>query len=153
MVFDFMIDFEEPVFVFGTTDPVQLIVNNSMLFNPLPLKLVCVDGFLYLYRRETSGFWKKEKLFRVIRKAKRPVRYVDDCKDASSECKVCLSNKVCVLTQPCNHVGLCNLCCLRIFKTAFVKKSGGFELSKPMTPQTCPFCLTLITNMMYVFVV
>lgn len=153
-VFEFTFYEPDPVFVFGTTDPLQIILNNSLLLEPLSLKLVCIDGFIYLYQYcNVREIWKKELLIRRIRRAKRPVKYLDDCKNnASSECKICFNNQVCIMIHPCNHVGLCNTCCLRIFNVGFFNRRGCFELSKGFKPNKCPFCFTPVTDLTYVFI-
>jgi len=153
-VFEFTFHEPDHVFVFGTTDPLQIIMNNSMLLEPLSLKLVCVDGFIYLYQYcIVNGTWRKRILFRRIRRAKRPVKYLEDCvNDASSECKVCFNNRFCILIHPCNHIGLCNTCCTRIFKVGFFNKQGCVELSKGLISNNCPFCFTPVTDLTYVFI-
>lgn len=150
----FLLRHENPVFVFGATALIQTVHNLSLLTtHPMDVRFYSIDGTLHMFEMKDEVIQTVRKLRRV-RTAIRPKQYLPDaCGESTIECKLCHSNQSCVLVRPCNHLGMCNRCCLRYTERAFYKRRGQITLSTPNAPtKCCPFCKTGITHLEYVYV-
>ena len=114
----------ETMFVFGTNDPLQLIKNYTLLKSPWDIK--------WRIRLNSAGFfevYENGKFVRTLRKNYRKVKHTinlvkDTPQQESSEtcCRVCVSNRSCIMYEPCGHIGVCNECSYRMNNIAFYTK-------------------------------
>ena len=165
-----------PVFEFGTNDPLQVVINHSLLdeWYRLSYRLVFSDtGVVHYY---VNGSYQRmlRKPFRV---AKRCRKLMPDqlAEEPALVCRVCSENKTCILLRPCGHVGMCNTCCFRIFNRAFFmnkvtnqmyqyeptidqRLSHGDTLDDMLndiraSQNKCPFCKSPVTHLRYAYIV
>ena len=168
-----------PMFVFGSNDPMEIVVNHTMLepffFVPYRLRFTD-DGFVYYYTNDRF----QRILRKPVRKAIRPKKILPDhsSTDTGTACRICSENKTCVVLNPCNHAGICNTCCFRMFNYAFflnAKDSSIVYRYKPtrdhrmsdiyddrldsmlndmrVVQNRCPFCKSHVEEIQYIYLV
>ena len=163
-----------PPFVFGTSDVLQLIENYNKLDGVFAINWKIKlrdDGFFEVY--ENNVF--KRIIRKPFRRAKRCIRIVEDNQESRKclACRICTVNKMCVMYEPCGHLGVCNECSYMITNLAFYKKSNCKMFPYRMIPDPrythrdntddilydiqlskneCPFCKTYVHNIKYVYI-
>jgi hypothetical protein len=148
-----------PVFVFGAVDVIQRIINNSMM-DPKYRERYRIHlslGFVYLYIYDRIlQRWVKDSLIRQpYGRAIRPRVYINELyEEQTSTCRVCFERNMNVMIKPCNHIGLCNMCCVRHFKCGFYRLDQTPTLSSTrlLFEKKCPFCFGSVTGLDYVFI-
>ena len=159
-------------FVFGTNDPLQLIHNYNMVnqkFSSIDWNIrLRRDGFFVVYE---NGKYI-QTLRKPFRKAKRIIKLIDDIpQDVYTEtsCRICTVNRMCIMNEPCGHLGMCNNCSYMANNMAFYKRIG-FKRIHPdprfshadnleailndinKSKCMCPFCNNEITGIKYVYI-
>ena len=161
-------------FVFGTTDMLQIIKNYNLLHGIFKIDWrikLRTDGFFEVYENNIC----KGIIRKPFRRAKRCVRILEDTQDTRKEllCRVCTVNKMCVMYEPCGHLGVCNECSFKLLNLAFYKKSKCKAFPHRMFPDPrythndnmddilydiqlskneCPFCKTYVDDIKYVYI-
>lgn len=144
-------------FVFGTTDPHQLIQNHLLLKGVFHLKFKLAfmrSGIVNYYLLENNAYIFKymlrneKKPFHSV--AKEPVMGPIDL--SKPICAICQTYNVNMLTIPCNHVGMCNICVARMFETRCKSKSH-MKLSNNEKRNVCPFCNSHVKEIKYIYIV
>jgi hypothetical protein len=141
----------ENTYVFGARTLMQTVVNFSLLKHPPKVSFVKVGDYIRMFEFKGRGQTIMRTL-RRFRKAKRPIRYLPDNDQVAihTACKICLTNQPCVAIQPCNHVGICNGCCLKLFNCAFTSQTSFFLIADG---SKCPFCRTPVQAISYMYFV
>jgi hypothetical protein len=141
------------MFVFGASTYDQIVHNHSLIYEPFKttfLLKVYRAPFFHLYEKDEYGYltWLciQRKPFRT---AVRTYSSIRDDVDGDS-CKICFQRQSCVLIQPCNHLGMCNICSFKTFRMRFFKNKS---ITKRIEHKVfhCPFCSSRISSLSYVF--
>jgi len=136
-------------FTFGAVTRKEIISNYILAYGYENVKIENIDGFEHVYIKHNNEF----KWTQLIRKTPRIVKrtsplIVDQAYYAN--CKICMKNDSCILIEPCNHLGMCNICFNKIFHHGFTTKD---ELNKFLiTKMKCPFCKSEVDGVSYVYI-
>ena len=140
------------MFIFGATTYEELINNDSLIIEPFKtttLMSIYIAPFFHLFEKDTHGYlnWLCVKR-KPFRKALRMSSVRDDI-DGDS-CKICFQRQSCILLQPCNHLGLCNICSYKTFRIRFFNNK---EITKRIQNNfiRCPFCSSFVSHISYIF--
>lgn len=136
-------------FVFGAVELNQVMYNYSLLSMPPKVLMFHTNGYFRLFERTHLNRWTMRTM-RRYRKAKRPPSLLtDDVAKSLNTCKICFTNESRVLIRPCNHVGMCNACCHKIYHFAFTE--GSMPYIRVHSGKKCPFCKSIAKALMYVY--
>lgn len=136
-------------FVFGAVEVNQVMHNYSLLSKPPTILMCFVSGYFRLFEQTDSNHWTMRTL-RRCRKYKRPPPFLtDNVPESVNTCKLCFTNESRVLIRPCNHAGVCNACCYKLYHLAFTE--GSKPHIRLLSRNKCPFCKSIATSLMYVY--